>query len=376
MSEATWVDLGPIAELRRVPLQEITVGRTRIALSYVDGQFGAISSLCNHVGGPLGEGTLDGEYVVCPWHHWKFHCRTGFGEPGYEDDRVPGYRLEERPDGHLWLDPTPVTRRNKLPHDPHPLARRPVRADGPIRVLGISTTVMDNRHPRFSTSEELLSAALDHAAQAHGAEVQQIRLRELSFRACEGYYSKSARACTWPCSITQMDAKDQLDRVYEGFVHWADVILVATSIRWGAASSLYYKMVERMNCIQNQITLLDRVLMQDKVAGFVITGGQDNVQAVAGQMLGFFSEIGCTFPPFPFIAHSRGWAAEDMERNVTYVQSSKALHEGAAALATRAVEMATALLAAKVGHARLARGGRKAFSPEVTASMAVPDPTP
>lgn len=376
MSEDNWLDLGAVEELRQVALREITVGRTRIALSYVDGKFGAISSLCNHVGGPLGQGTLDGDYVVCPWHNWKFHCRTGFGEPGYEEDRVPGYRLEVRADGHLWLDPEPVSRRGKLPHPPHPLARRPAREDGPLRVLGISTTAMDNAHPRFSTSDELLTTALDHAAAAHGAETRLIKLRELAFRSCEGYYSKSARACTWPCSITQMDSEDELDSVYEGFVHWADVILVATPIRWGAASSLYYKMVERMNCIQNQITLLDRVLMQDKVAGFVITGGQDNVQAVAGQMLGFFSEIGCTFPPFPFIAHSRGWAAEDMERNVAQVQASRALHEGAQALASRTLEMAHALLVAKVGHERLARGGRKAFSPEVTAAMAVPDPTP
>ena len=45
-----------------------------------------------------------------------------------------------------------------------------------------------------------------------------------------------------------------MDQVYEGVVHWADVIVVATPIRWGGASSLYYKMIERMNCIQNQET--------------------------------------------------------------------------------------------------------------------------
>ena len=39
------------------------------------------------------------------------------------------------------------------------------------------------------------------------------------------------------------------------------------------------------------------------------------MQAVVGQMLTFFGEIGCQFPQFPFIAHSRGWSAEDMERN-------------------------------------------------------------
>ena len=92
-------------------------------------------------------------------------------------------------------------------------------------------------YPRFSTSDELLDAALrPRRREASAASTKLIRLDDLSFRACEGYYSKSARACTWPCSITQMDAEDQLDQVYEAFVHWADVILVATPIRWGAAA--------------------------------------------------------------------------------------------------------------------------------------------
>ena len=78
------------------------------------------------------------------------------------------------------------------------------------------------------------------------------------------YYSKNARACTWPCSITQADEKDQMDRVYEAIVHWADVVLIATPIRWGNASSLYYKMVERLNCVQNQITIKNRQLIKNK----------------------------------------------------------------------------------------------------------------
>ena len=118
-----------------------------------------------------------------------------------------------------------------------------------------------------------------------------------------------------------MDPNDQIDRVYEALVHWADVILVATPIRWGGASSLYYKMVERMNCIQNQVTIADRApAAATRSPRFIITGGQDNVQAVAGQMLGFFAELGCQFPQFPYIAHSRGWSAEDMENNVQFVQ--------------------------------------------------------
>jgi hypothetical protein len=44
--------------------------------------------------------------------------------------------------------------------------------------------------------------------------------------------------------------------------------------------------------VQNQITVADRVMIRNKVAGFIITGGQDNIQAVAGQMMMFFGEIG------------------------------------------------------------------------------------
>ncbi|MDA1093614.1 MAG: Rieske (2Fe-2S) protein [Acidobacteria bacterium] len=84
MTEAQWTDVGDAEQLRRMSLPQVMLGRTQIALVYKDGVFSAISGACNHVGGPLAEGRLDGDYVVCPWHYWKFHCRTGEGEPGYE----------------------------------------------------------------------------------------------------------------------------------------------------------------------------------------------------------------------------------------------------------------------------------------------------
>jgi multimeric flavodoxin WrbA/nitrite reductase/ring-hydroxylating ferredoxin subunit len=355
-----WIDIGVAAELAQRPLQTLKLGETRIALSFRDGVFGAVSNTCNHVGGPLGEGRLDGDYVVCPWHQWKFHRCGGQGEPGYEGDRVPSYAVRVA-NGRVEVSAKPMTPRDRLPHAPHALAREPERAVGPVRVAGISTTIMQNDHPRYSTSEALLDTALEHARSALGADTQLIRLRDLKFRACEGYYSRSAKACTWPCSITQSDPNDQLDRVYEALVHWADVLLIATPIRWGAASSLYYKMAERMNCIQNQLTTHGRVLIRRKVAAFIITGGQDNVQAVAGAQLGFFAELGFVFPPFPYVAHSLGWTAENMERNVAFVQSHEPLHAGTRELVDRSVAMARELIAAaEPAPVSVARGGRKA----------------
>jgi nitrite reductase/ring-hydroxylating ferredoxin subunit/multimeric flavodoxin WrbA len=358
MHEIKWHELGEVKNLIEKPLQEIKIGKTKIALTYLDGNFTAISGACNHAGGPLGRGKLDGEYIVCPWHNWKFHHQSGKGEPGYEADCVPVFTLKTE-GGRLFVDLGSATSRHKAPHPTHPLARDVKREPGPIRVLGISTTNMDNQNPRVSTSDLLLDVALKHAASALQAEVQTIHLSQLKFRACEGYYSKSAHACTWPCSITQMDSTDQMDQVYEAFVHWADVVIIGTPIRWGNASSLYYKMVERMNCVQNQITIANRQLISNKVVGLIITGGQDNIQSVAGQLLGFFSEIGCSFPPFPYIAHSRGWTAEDMERNVVQVAESKDLRDGAQALVARSIETAQMMLESTcVKH--LVRGGRKA----------------
>jgi len=359
MDESDWHDVGAAAELATRPLTPIKINRTPIALSCVNGQFSAISGVCNHVGGPLGEGLLDGEYVVCPWHQYKFHCKTGEGEPGFEDDRVPSHETRVE-GGRVMVNLTPATKRHKVHHDAHPLARPTDRAPGPPRVAGISTTAMDLENPRYSGSDDLLATALSHASGT-GAETRLIKLNALKFRSCEGYYSKAARACTWPCTITQMDETDQLDQVYEALGHWADVVLISTPIRWGAASALYFKMAERMNCIQNQITTHDRVLIKNKVVSFLIVGGQDNVQAVAGQMLAFFSELGFLFPQFPFVAHSRGWTAEDMEKNVATVKKSEELHQGARELTGRALALSARLLATnEAGEGSVARGGRKA----------------
>jgi hypothetical protein len=99
-----------------------------------------------------------------------------------------------------------------------------------------------------------------------------------------------------------------------------------------------------------------------------ITGGQDNIQAVAGQMLAFFSELGFRFPQFPFIAHSRGWSAEDMEENIAHVMRSAELREGAQQLVDRSIELATSFVACPQPAEKIARGGRKAHKLDVTRS--------
>jgi len=286
---------------------------------------------------------MEGDHIVCPWHGWRFHRITGHAKPPNEIACLPRHEVQ-RKSGHLFIKIKPSNKRVHFPHPPHPLARLVRRKEGPIRVAAISTTPLDKDYPRYSTSENVLLAALTHARSKLKAETKLIKLRDLKFHHCGGFYSIYERACTWPCTFSQMDEKDELTEVYEALVFWADVILVATPIRWGSASSLYYKMVERLNCIENQVLLHKKTLIKNKVAAFIITGGQDNVQAVAGNMMMFFGEIGFLFPKNPFIGHSRGWAAEDMDNNIAFVQSNEKLKQEARDLVDRSVNTAKALL--------------------------------
>lgn len=357
---ATWHRLGDRAELvTRVPCA-VKLERWSVAVFFYDGAFRAIGNSCNHRGGPLAEGRLHDEFVMCPWHAWEYSVITGKGPEGYDEEQVPVFAVEERADG-VYVQTPPTLPRKLVKHMPsHLLAEHPKATGAPPRVLGISTTAMDDVNPRFSTSDALLEHALDQARR-RGADVQHIKLRDLKFRHCEGNYSKAARACTWPCAITERDPEDQLTAVYEGLVHWADVVLIATPIRWGNASSLYYKMIERLNCVQNQVTIHNTVLIKHKVAAFIITGGQDNIQAVAGSMFTFWAELGFVFPRFPFIAHSRGWDAEDMQNNVRQVRMSDTLREASYELLDRALDFWSVIDRHRAEMDRpMERAGRKA----------------
>ena len=48
-----------------------------IALFNIKGNFFATSNTCAHMGGPLGEGSLEQDIVTCPWHHWQYDVKSG-----------------------------------------------------------------------------------------------------------------------------------------------------------------------------------------------------------------------------------------------------------------------------------------------------------
>ena len=55
----------------------VEVEGKRIALFNLGGNFYAIDDTCTHKGGPLSEGSVEGEEIECPWHGAMFDVRTG-----------------------------------------------------------------------------------------------------------------------------------------------------------------------------------------------------------------------------------------------------------------------------------------------------------
>ncbi len=64
--EQDWVDVGTVEDFKGEQVRHVTANRHEIALSLANGTVGAVSNTCNHVGGPLGEGRLDGDYHRLP----------------------------------------------------------------------------------------------------------------------------------------------------------------------------------------------------------------------------------------------------------------------------------------------------------------------
>ena len=69
------------------------MGDRRIALYHTRDGFFATDNTCPHRGGPLGEGDLLGNEIVCPWHFWSFDVTTGENVAN-PDLRIPTHEVK------------------------------------------------------------------------------------------------------------------------------------------------------------------------------------------------------------------------------------------------------------------------------------------
>ncbi len=88
----------PVADLKDIPpgtAKVVAVQNVEVALFNLEGSIFAIDNMCQHAGGPLGEGTIaidnmcqhaggplgegtiKGDIVICPWHGYRYYIKTG-----------------------------------------------------------------------------------------------------------------------------------------------------------------------------------------------------------------------------------------------------------------------------------------------------------
>ncbi len=177
-----------------------------------------------------------------------------------------------------------------------------------INILGISCSTVnkDDNPPRVPSSEKILQDTLRYASKTYDVDSKVIKLRELNFDHCEANYSIDGSYCTRPCRLSQRKKEDELLGVYNLIVDRADVIIIATPLRRWSAASLYYKFIERLNCIENQKEVYGVDLMGNQLAWCIIVGAQDGVQATLGQMMSFWAHLGCGFAKHPFVWYTSG----------------------------------------------------------------------
>lgn len=85
-----------VARLSDLPPDSVTEVMVRdqpYAICNVGGTVRAVSGVCIHRGGPLGQGQIHEGRVVCPYHLWEFDCATG--EYDYDPTlRVPVFDVK------------------------------------------------------------------------------------------------------------------------------------------------------------------------------------------------------------------------------------------------------------------------------------------
>jgi len=82
MNDHRWIRVTPVENL---PLREgraVLLGDREVALFNLGDRVLATDNACPHKGGPLCDGIVTGDSVVCPLHAWKVNLESGCVERG------------------------------------------------------------------------------------------------------------------------------------------------------------------------------------------------------------------------------------------------------------------------------------------------------
>ena len=101
-----YVEVCGVDEIAEKRAKVVTLGGERVAVFRYDGQVSALSNVCQHQNGPLGEGRILDGCVTCPWHGFQYLPATGASPPPFTE-RVPTFRVRLA-GRRIFVDPRPL----------------------------------------------------------------------------------------------------------------------------------------------------------------------------------------------------------------------------------------------------------------------------
>jgi nitrite reductase/ring-hydroxylating ferredoxin subunit/DMSO/TMAO reductase YedYZ heme-binding membrane subunit len=104
-AEDGFVDACAVAEIPEKRARLVCLSGERVAIFKYDGKISAVSNVCQHQNGPLGEGRVLDGCITCPWHGYQYRPDTGASPPPFVE-RVPTFQVRVR-NGRVLVDPRP-----------------------------------------------------------------------------------------------------------------------------------------------------------------------------------------------------------------------------------------------------------------------------
>jgi DMSO/TMAO reductase YedYZ heme-binding membrane subunit/nitrite reductase/ring-hydroxylating ferredoxin subunit len=101
LAEGEYVDAGEVSSIPEKRARVVTIGGERVAVFRYDGKVSAISNVCRHQNGPLGEGRIVDGCITCPWHGYQYLPGNGCSPPPFTD-QVPTF-LTKVVGGRVWV---------------------------------------------------------------------------------------------------------------------------------------------------------------------------------------------------------------------------------------------------------------------------------
>jgi nitrite reductase/ring-hydroxylating ferredoxin subunit len=95
-----------VADIPENRAKVVSLSGERVAIFRFDGRIAALSNVCQHQNGPLGEGRILDGCVTCPWHGYQYRPEDGASPPPFTE-RVPTFRVKVVA-GRILVDPRPL----------------------------------------------------------------------------------------------------------------------------------------------------------------------------------------------------------------------------------------------------------------------------